>query len=279
MKMLHIPNLLNVLKEREIPKAVYKKASKAIQWVFPSWLGYHHVLVILFLLPSLICHCLLLAGSFSSLTSIYVISLCYEDVAESLAVITVPSESTGLEVRAGYFGIAARSSNLPWKHAPSDGSLPMRYHDVQDPYSIVATGSQFKNDVLFPGLIILVDVLCLLSAIGLLNFPNWIDERDRITGSEINVKPFPSRPVSRAIAACLGFASALAFGSAVWQHTSAASVACLAETLSQSQIHVRIGTTAVALVWAPVLLIALAFIRLAQEILSIFILDKLTDND
>ena len=117
-------------------------------------------------------------------------------------------------------------------------------------------------------------MLCLLSAIGLLSFPDWREETDELTGSTVDVKPFPSRLVSSATAASLGFASALAFGSAVWQHTSAASIACLAETMSQSQVNARVGTAAVALVWIPVFLIALAFLAMAGMIVAIIIFNK-----
>ncbi|ORX97561.1 Ca2+ regulator and membrane fusion protein Fig1-domain-containing protein [Clohesyomyces aquaticus] len=248
------------------------------------FLGYHHF-VICVILSAIICHCMLLAGNnltASPLPSIHVLSLRY-NVASSQSqapnVTLIPSESINLQVRAGYFGICARSAKAAWTCAGTESQLPLSLLSLPDPYNIVSTGSRFRTDVLFPAFIIFASFLSFLAIVGLLTFPGWHSEVNDDTGSEVDVKPFPDRKVTLSILIALGFATPLAFAAALWQHTAAASVACLAETVSGDSVHAVVGGAAIALAWLPVFFLALAFVAAMVMYLSIRILDRLTDDN
>ena len=118
-----------------------------------------------------------------------------------------------------------------------------------------------------------------LSFLGLATFPGWHEERDARTGSDIDIKPFPSRPVSQAVAMALGAASLLLMISALWQHVAAASVVAIIATTGQGQGVVGdIGAASISLVWLSFALAALVFQGLVVMILSIHLLDRLTDE-
>lgn len=93
------------------------------------------------------------------------------------------------------------------------------------------------------------------------------------------MKPFPSHTISKTLVATLGFAVPLAFTAAHWQHTSASSVACLAEMASGSSVSAIVGGGAVALVWIPVVLLALVFVALLVMLIAIQMLDRLIDDN
>jgi hypothetical protein len=99
------------------------------------------------------------------------------------------------------------------------------------------------------------------------------------TGSDVDVKPFPSRVVLMACLACTGLASLFAFTSALWQHTAAATAATVLETSAVSLIKGGVGTVGTALAWLVFGIWIIAFIATLVMWLSILILDRLTDDD
>ena len=125
----------------------------------------------------------------------------------------------------------------------------------------------------------MADILSLLSIIGFLVFPNWREEVDEQTGSVVDVKPFPSHAIMRILLVAIAFATTLAFAAALWQHTSASSIVCLAETASRGSVHASVGIGAVVLVWLTVLLLALVFLAMLPAVLAVTVLDRLTDED
>ncbi|KAK5118783.1 hypothetical protein LTR85_007989 [Meristemomyces frigidus] len=139
-------------------------------------------------------------------------------------------------------------------------------------------GAHFKDDVVFPGLLIGGIGLSLLAFLGLATFPRWHEEHDFATGSDIDVEPFPSRPVSHLCMFLLGMASLFFLTGAMWQHVAAASAASMVSTTTQGYLSGHIGPAAMALAWTSFLLVAIAFAGLTAMVLSIAILGRLTDD-
>jgi len=129
--------------------------------------------------------------------------------------------------------------------------------------------------------------------LGLASFPGWRQEPDSVdgsvvsltnsdtsvTGSNFDVKPFPSQLVSRLVCFSLGAASLLLLVSALWQHVATASVVSLVSTTVQGGSVVgNIGTASVALVWLSFALTVVAFQGVVIMVISIYFLDKMIDE-
>ena len=110
-----------------------------------------------------------------------------------------------------------------------------------------------------------------------LTFPGWTAEVGD-SGSEREVKPFPSRPVSQIALAASTPGAMLALVSMIWQHTASVAAATTAQDLGYGTVKSAVGATTLALGWVGFTLLALAAIGLLVMILSIRILDGLTDD-
>ena len=117
-----------------------------------------------------------------------------------------------------------------------------------------------------------------LAFAGLATFPGWHEERDEKTGSDIDIKPFPSRPVSQAVAFVLLMASLLVLVSCLWQHVAAASVVTTVSSLSQRKLVGHVGAVGAVLVWLSLSVIVIALLGILVMIISIHLLDLLTDE-
>lgn len=115
----------------------------------------------------------------------------------------------------------------------------------------------------------------------LLTFPGWHEELEEVdddNDSEREVKPFPSRPLSELALAASTLASMFALVSMLWQHTASVAAATTAQDLGYGTVRSEVGATALALGWAGLALMALVAMCLLVMILSIRILDQLTDE-
>ena len=117
-----------------------------------------------------------------------------------------------------------------------------------------------------------------LAFVGLATFPGWVEEHDETTGSDIDVKPFPSRAVSQAIAFVLLMASLLILVSCLWQHVAAASVVTTVSSMTQRKVVGHVGAVAAVLVWLSLAFFVFTFLGILVMIISIFTLDLLTDE-
>lgn len=113
---------------------------------------------------------------------------------------------------------------------------------------------------------------------GLSTFLEWREQRDARTGSDIDIKPFPSRPVSHAVAFALLMASLLLLVSSLWQHVAAATLVTTVSSMSQGKLVGHVGAAAATLIWLFVAFIVTTFIGLLVMILSIHLLDSLEDE-
>ena len=111
-----------------------------------------------------------------------------------------------------------------------------------------------------------------------MTFPGWHEETDD-EGSEVEVKPFPSRPVTYVAlgASTLGFIFALI--SVLWQHVNSSAAGTMAETLTYGAVEGHVGTGAMILGWAGVALICIVALAMLVMIMSVSIIRQLDDED
>jgi hypothetical protein len=145
------------------------------------------------------------------MTNVYVMGLSYTNstpsnlspIGKSLSSALNKSKgSTQLEVRTGYFGICVRQRGVVWICSSDANGLAQQIGPENDPLDLIGAGAKFKDNVLFSGVLLMAVIIAFFSFILLSTFPNWHEERDEHTGSDVDVKPFPSRPVSQIVLAC-----------------------------------------------------------------------------
>ena len=114
--------------------------------------------------------------------------------------------------------------------------------------------------------------MCLVST-----FPGWHHEHDE-TGSDHEVKPFPSRPVLKIAVTISTLAALLALVSMVWQHTASVAAATTAQDLAYGTVRSEVGAASLALGWTGFAFMVLASFGLLATLISLSILDQLTDD-
>lgn len=119
-------------------------------------------------------------------------------------------------------------------------------------------------------------ILAFICFIVLATFPGWHEERDD-SGSDIEVKPFPSRPVSQAALALIFIASVFVLVSVLWQHTAAVAASTVAQDFGNGSVKSGVGTSAMILGWFGFALFILVTIGLLVMILSIRAFGELVD--
>lgn len=121
-------------------------------------------------------------------------------------------------------------------------------------------------------------VLSFFCFILLATFPGWHEERDE-SGSDVEVKPFPSRPVSQAALALIFVSSVFVLVSVLWQHTASVAASTIAQDMGNGSVKSGVGTSAMVLGWFGFVLLVVVTIGLLVMILSISLIRKLTDED
>ena len=120
-------------------------------------------------------------------------------------------------------------------------------------------------------------VLAFLSTGIMCTFPGWHTEPDS-DNSEREVKPFPSRGWSRAATALQASAFLASLVSMVWLHCAAVSYSVAVEQATLHAVKGRVGIIAMTLGWLGCMLVALVALGLLIMVLSISLLDRLTDE-
>lgn len=124
----------------------------------------------------------------------------------------------------------------------------------------------------------LAAVALLVLAIGLLmTFPGWHEDVNDY-GSEIEVKPFPSRDLSQLATALSILASAIALLSMLWQHVASISWVTAVDNSTYGVVEGHVGVVGLVLGWIAVAAMMLGSTGILVMILSIRLLDKLTDD-
>jgi hypothetical protein len=183
-----------------------------------------------------------------------------------------------LGVRVGYFGICVNGDGGSWMCSNNATALADSVSIDQDPLNLIWVASTFKDAVVFPYLLIVAIILAFFTFILLATFPGWHEERDLQTGSDVDVKPFPSRPVSQVALALIFISSIFVLVSVLWQHTASVAAATIAQDLGNGSVKSGVGTSAMVLGWFGFVLLIVVTIGLLVMILSIIILDRLTDD-
>lgn len=129
------------------------------------------------------------------------------------------------------------------------------------------------SDILRSIIAIIFAFICFLL---LATFPGWHEEEDS-EGSEREVKPFPSRPVSQIALAIIFIASIFILVSVLWQHTASVAASIIAQDFGNGSVMSGIGSSAMALGWFSFTLFIIVTIGLLVMILSIRVLTDLTD--
>jgi hypothetical protein len=135
-----------------------------------------------------------------------------------------------------------------------------------------------KHTKLTPPPSIVAIILAFVTFLLLATFPGWHEERDAHTGSDIDIKPFPSRPVSQVALALIFIASIFVLVSVLWQHTASVAAAQIAQDFGNGSVRSGVGTSAMVLGWFAFALFIIVTIGLLVMILSIHLLDRLTDE-
>lgn len=232
---------------------------------------------------------IILAGcsSYSTMTNVYILGLSYTNSSLSglspvgknvSATFNGFKGASNLEVRTGFFGMCVRQRGVVWLCSADSNGLREQIGSENDPLDLIGTTAHFKDDVLFSGLLFMAIVTIFAAFIMLSTFPGWHEERDELTGSDVDVKPFPSRPVSQAALACCFVAAVLLLVSSLWQHVGAVGAAAMADAAYFGNVKTAIGSTSMLLSWISFSVATVSTIALLVMIISIVVLDRLTDD-
>lgn len=123
---------------------------------------------------------------------------------------------------------------------------------------------------------ILAVILAFFCFVILATFPGWHDELDP-SGSEIEARPIPSRPVSQAALALTFVASVFVLVSVLWQHTASVAASTIVQDLGNGSVKSGVGTSAMVLGWFGFGLLVVVTIGLLVMILSVKLIQQLTD--
>lgn len=118
--------------------------------------------------------------------------------------------------------------------------------------------------------------LVFIALLLLSTLPGWHKEQTD-TGSEIEVRPFPSRPVTLSILALLTLSSLLIFVSVFWQHVASSAAVAMGQSLSYGAVKGKVGIVAMALGWGAVFLDVLAALAICVFVVSIHVLAEAFD--
>lgn len=253
---------------------------------------------------------LLLAGCSSSsplIPDIFLLSLYYQqytavpDTAQvDYNVNTAIRNIVGnahLQARVGYFGICVNPDGGSWICSNNATSLTTQVSVDQDPLNLIWLASQFKDMIVFPYLMyvffvpsslsfitqkltnkfsIIAIIFAFICLLLLATFPGWHEEENS-EGSEQEVKPFPSRPVSQVALAIIFIASIFVLVSVLWQHTASVAASIIAQDFGNGSVLSGVGTSAMVMGWFSFTLLIIVTIGLLVMILSIRVLASIMD--
>ncbi|KAJ6108247.1 hypothetical protein N7523_009570 [Penicillium sp. IBT 18751x] len=237
---------------------------------------------------------ILLAGCSSAhLSNVYLLSLHYKatsslaisdptivstSIAHAIQNITQAGKESTLEVRVGYMGLCIMQSDevttcsssatklANMLKLPSTG-VTNSIHGTADPLNLIHIAADFKDKIVFDGLLFIVVAIAVICFIVISTFPWYHAETDE-SSSDLDVKKPSDGPYHAVIgAATMGFAFGLI--SALWQHVNSSATASMAETLNYGLVAGDVGPAAMALGWIGVALIGLVAFGLLITLLSI----------
>lgn len=121
---------------------------------------------------------------------------------------------------------------------------------------------------------IIAVIFAFICVLLLATFPVWHEETDS-EGSEREVKPFPSRPVSQVALAIIFISAIFVLVSVLWQHTASVAASVIAEDFANGSVKSGVGTSAMVMGWFSFTLLIIVTIGLLVMILSIRVLKEM----
>ncbi|KAI1409326.1 Ca2+ regulator and membrane fusion protein Fig1-domain-containing protein [Hypoxylon sp. FL1857] len=259
------------------------------------FISFHHILMVLNVL-AIVLWSILLAGCSSSngLRNVYLLSLSYKP--QSTTPLTDPlqvnpsiggtfsnalsrSNSTIQQINISHMSICVELISETWICGSNAQDLvnDIKGDPQSDPFNLVWAADRFQNESIFYPLIFIAIIFTFISTLLLATFPGWQEETNSETGSDREIKPFPSRPVSNTALGLSSLAAVLSFVSVFWQHIASACALTLFETLTYGTIEVHVGTAAMICGWFGFGMICITSLGLIILVLSIRVLSMLTD--
>ncbi|KAF1357263.1 hypothetical protein EJ07DRAFT_129494 [Lizonia empirigonia] len=138
------------------------------------------------------------------------------------------------------------------------------------PLNLIGAMGLFKDNLLFSGLLFVAIIISFVSSCLLSAFPGW-----RTSFSDVDVKPFPSKPVSQAALACAFVSALVLLITSLWQHVGAVGAAAIA---NHGNVKTDIGTGAMVIAWISFVVTTMSMGTSIVMIPSMIISDRLTDE-
>jgi hypothetical protein len=167
-----------------------------------------------------------------------------------------------------------RSHGVLWLCSYDADALLQQIGPEHDPLDLMGAASAFKDDVLFSGVLIMAIVIAFMAILLLATFPGWHQERDERTGSDVDVKPFPSRFALHYVTTGTFVCATLLLISSLWQHIGSVGAAAMAKTANSGNVATSIGTNAVILIWGAFFVESVVAIGAFVMLLSIIVLPR-----
>lgn len=130
-------------------------------------------------------------------------------------------------------------------------------------------------DSIYRFVVVVLNFICF---IRLPTFPGWHEGVNQ-SGSDVEIRPFPSRPATATCLLAMGLAFGFGLVSIFWQHINSISTALIAETLTYGAVSGHVRGTSMALGWITVALIGCVGLGLLFMKLSIDHVTGLTDDE
>ncbi|KAI0840805.1 Ca2+ regulator and membrane fusion protein Fig1-domain-containing protein [Hypoxylon sp. FL0890] len=260
-----------------------------------SFLSFHHVLMILNVL-AITLWSILLAGCSSSngLRNVYLLSLSYKpksttpwtdplqvnpSIGDTFSNALSRSNSTIQQINISHMSMCVELLSGTWICGSDAQDLvnDIKGDPQSDPFNLIWAADKFQNESLFYPLIFVAIIFTFVSILLLATFPGWQEEVDPETGSNREIKKFPSRTVSNTALALSSLATLLSFVSVFWQHIASACALTLLQTLTYGTVEIHVGPAAMICGWFGFGMICLSSLGLIIAVLSIRVLSMLTD--
>ncbi|KAJ8064150.1 hypothetical protein OCU04_006504 [Sclerotinia nivalis] len=226
------------------------------------------------------------AGCVSQHTrNIYLLSLSYShDISRQTSIaqevnrnittiVTEIAKNGSVTIRTGFRGMCLTLDEASWDCSESAKILANMFgtsgETNLDPLNIIRIADTVRKRIAFDGLLYISLTFALITITILSFIPSWKTEKDSDTGSEREVKPFPSRKISNTVCAASGSAAIFAFVSVLWQHLAAVSALKIIENMSYGGLMGKVGTNSMVVGWLGVLMLWLAFMGCLLMVLSL----------
>ena len=228
----------------------------------------------LFALPLAGC-----SSSRSGMPNIYLSALSYQQQPAIGSSSAIPQSlnatfsdlvgDASMTVRAGYFGVCIRTSIQDWNCRKDAKSFAAIVNVTQDPLDLVSNSMVFRESIIFSGLLyvtnwqyemetILTGFSFITIALGIIcvpllaTLPLWHAELDGT--NVVEVKPWPSRALTKTVCGILAAAVLLALISSLWQHIAAVAFTTTVRKMAYGSVKSEVGTAAIAFAWVSLAL-------------------------